>query len=313
MCTKKLFFCFFSAALLLLAGCEKDKSTKTPVVVVTNDVTNITSTAPAQVSATVSGGVDVVGGETISERGVCWSTDPNPTPAGNKAVAGTGVGTFNADLAGLTFGSTYYARAYAISNGATYYGNNIKFVASAPIPLIKNGDFETPGDGGALVNSLYWQTDEVDAGVLGKGTDDRNPSNYIWTYNLSKSFYQVVGAVPNEASDYAISFDGNYDWTDWGAFNTDISVTFSAYSGSDPVTRQAIGSVTIPTGDFPGWGNNWTRKSGTFSIPAGSAFAGQNLVIEFDISPYVDPTSGSISDNTVWYQFDNVSVVQTIK
>lgn len=313
MCTNKIFFGFVSAALLLLTGCEKDKSTTTPVVVVTNNVSNIVSTAPALVMATVSGGVDVVGGDAISERGVCWSTNPNPTPAGNKAAAGTGVGNFNADLAGLTFGATYYARAYAISNGNTYYGNNVKFVASAPIPLIKNGNFETPGAPGSLLNALDWETDETDAGVIGRGTDDRNTSNYIWTYNSSKSFYQVVGTVPNEGSDYAISFDGNYDWTDWGAFNADISVIFSAYSGGDPKTRQTIGSVIIPTGDFPGWGNNWGKKNGTFSIPAGSAFAGQNFVIEFDILPYVDPATGDVWDNTVWYNFDNVSVIQTIK
>lgn len=316
MCTKKLFIGFFAAGLLFIAGCEKDKSNTTPVVVVTGNVSNITSTSQTLVSATVEGGVDVVGGETISERGIVWSTNRNPTPADNKIVAGTGVGNFSADLTGLTFGTTYYARAYAISNGQTYYGNNVSFLASAPVQLISNGGFELPADPSVvLVNSLpNWKTDETNAGIIGRGTDARNPTNYIWTYSTSKSFYQVVGTVPSAKSDYAISFDGNYDWTDWGnGYEATIGVIFSAYSGSDPKTRVPIDTVRIKTGGFPGWGNNWGRKTGTFSIPAGSAYAGQNLVIELDLLPYVDPATGVIWDDTVWYNFDNVSVIQTLR
>jgi hypothetical protein len=126
----------------------------------------------------------------------------------------------------------------------------------------------------------------------------------------AKSFYQVVGTVPPAASDYAIKFDGNYDWTDWGnGYNTNLCVKFSSFAGTDPSTRVTIDSVVIETGGFPGYGNNWTGKTGAFSLPAGSAKAGENLVIEFELLPY---NYGEYDDGA-WYDFDNISVIQTLK
>lgn len=320
MYKKNLFAGLFTTALLLFTmGCKKDKDAATTVLVSTSAVTNIAATSPSDpVSATSGGDVAVVGAESITERGVCWATSSRPTTSDQKAASGSsGAGNFSAELTGLTFGGAYYVRAYVINNGETFYGNEMKFTASAPVELIANADFELPANPDIeLVNEIPdWKTDETNAGNIGRGTDccGRNDTRFIWTYNTSKSFYQVVGGVPALASDYAISFDGNYDWTDWGNFNAEIGVIFSAYSGDDPTTRVAIDTVKIATGDFPGWGNNWTRKTASFSLPAASAYEGQKLVIEFDVLPYIDPATGDEWDNTVWYNFDNISVIQTLK
>lgn len=312
MCARKLFTLLSSAALLFMGSCKKNKGIETTVFVSTSDMTNITS-----VSATGAGDCDLVGVEAISERGVCWGTNPKPTIADNKSTAeGTGRGHFSADITGLTSGVDYYARAYVINNGQEYYGNEVQFTASTPVELIQNGDFELPADAGVTdVNAIEnWKTDETNTGVIGRGSDDRNPTKYIWTYSTSRSFYQLVGTVPSSASDYAISFDGNYDWTDWGnGYEATIGVIFSVYSGEDLTTRVPIDTVKIGTGGFPGWGNNWSKKTAEFSIPAGSPYAGQNLVIEFDMLPYIDQSTGEIWDDTVWYNFDNISVIQTLK
>lgn len=311
MYTNKLLIALSAVSLLFTVGCKKNNETGTTVFVSTSGVTNITS-----VSATAGGDVDLVGAVAITERGVCWDVNPKPTTDKNKAVAGgDGTGHFESEITGLTAGADYYVRAYVINNGKAYYGNEIKFTASTPVELILNGDFELPNDGSTDINSMpNWKTDETDAGIIGRGTDSRNPTEYVWTYSTSKSFYQVAGTVPTAASDYAISFDGNYDWTDWGnGYEATIGVIFSAYSGSDPSTRVVIDTVKIGTGGFPGYGNNWGARTGTFSIPANSAYAGQNLVIEFDMLPYVDPSNGDLWDDTVWYNFDNISVIQTLK
>jgi hypothetical protein len=318
MYDKKLFTGLLAITLLFLAGCEKEKNPeKKGVFVSTTSITNITLASPANtISATAGGDADLVGDESITERGVCWATTPKPTTTNNKTTAGTGTGNFSANLTGLTFGAIYYLRAYVISNGKAYYGNEVKFTASVPVQLIKNGDFELPIDPGiSLINSLpNWKTYETDAGIIGRGTDSRNPTQYVWTYSASKSFFQVVGTVPALQSDYAISFRGNYDWTDWGnGYDATIGVIFSVYSGSDPSTRVPIDTVKITTGGFPGWGDNWKTKTAAFSLPAGSAYAGKNLVIEFDLLPYVDPTTGDLWDDTVWYNFDNISVIQTLR
>lgn len=318
MYKSKLFTAFIVAGLLLIAGCKKDKDSKQGLFVSTSTMTNIAlDSSSGNILAKASGDVDFVGAENITERGFCWASTSDPTTSNSKIISsGVTSGNFTADLTGLTFATTYYVKSYVISNGITYYGNEVKFLASVPVELIKNGNFELPADPAVvLVNEVPdWKTDETDAGLIGRGTDSRNPTNYFWTYSTSKSFYQVVGTVPSTASDFTISFDGNYDWTDWGnGYEATIGVIFSAYSGSDPKTRVVIDTVKIGSGGFPGWGNNWGPKTATFSIPAGSALAGQNLVIEFDLLPYVDPSNGDLWDDTVWYDFDNLSVIQTLK
>src|SRR5215831_680756 len=272
MCNK-LFTVLLASALLFTIGCKKDSVNKTTVFVSTSDMTDITSE-----SATGAGDVDLVGTVAITERGVCWDINSKPTIDKSKAIAnGTGTGHFTADLTGLTSGTDYYARAYVINDGQPYYGNEIKFTASAPVELIKNGDFELPTDASVTDINLVdnWKTDETNTGIIGRGPDccGRQATLFAWTYSTSKSFYQVVGKVPSAESDYAISFDGNYDWTDWGnGYEGTIGVIFSAYSGDDPSTRVPIDTVKIGTDPFPGWGNNWEKKTGTFSIPAGSPY-----------------------------------------
>jgi len=62
----------------------------------TKAVNQITST-----SATSGGRVLTDGGSTVTARGVCWSTSPNPTIDDSHTVNGSGIGTFNSSIEGL--------------------------------------------------------------------------------------------------------------------------------------------------------------------------------------------------------------------
>ena len=63
----------------------------------------------------------------ITERGVCWSLQQNPTISDNKTSEGSGSGGFTSQITGLTPGFTYYVRAYATNSSGTGYGNIISF------------------------------------------------------------------------------------------------------------------------------------------------------------------------------------------
>jgi hypothetical protein len=99
-----------------------------PPTVKTSDVTNITST-------TASGGGKVVsdGGTPITARGVCWSTNANPTTGNSHTTDGSGIGTFTSSLTGLTPNTLYYVRAYATNCTGTSYGNQVTFT-TLPYP-----------------------------------------------------------------------------------------------------------------------------------------------------------------------------------
>ena len=85
-------------------------------------VTNVALT-----TATGNGVVVADGGDTVTERGVCWSTSLNPTTSDSKATSAGTVGSYTVSITGLTNGTLYHARAYAINSVGTSYGNDVTF------------------------------------------------------------------------------------------------------------------------------------------------------------------------------------------
>lgn len=85
--------------------------------VVTASVTEITTN-----SAKGGGEVTNDGGAEVTERGICWSTNENPTLSDSHVAAGTGIGVFTALTNGLEAGTTYHVRAYANNEKGTAYG-----------------------------------------------------------------------------------------------------------------------------------------------------------------------------------------------
>ena len=95
--------------------------------VTTNNVTNITLS-----SATGGGNVTDNGGSTVFERGLCWSTSPNPTlETGTYIVLGSGTGFFSGTINGLSQNTYYYIRAFATNSTGTGYGNEKTFMTNS--------------------------------------------------------------------------------------------------------------------------------------------------------------------------------------
>lgn len=98
-------------------GEEISFTTATIPTVFTNTVTSIKAT-----TLVCGGNVTSDGNATVTERGLCWSTSPNPTINGNKTSSGTGTGSFSITITGLSENTTYYIRAYATNINGTAYG-----------------------------------------------------------------------------------------------------------------------------------------------------------------------------------------------
>ena len=113
-------------ATLVFTACKKSEPQSQPArlaTITTTPVTTITSE-----TATSGGDITNDGEAPITERGICFNTSGSPTmSADSKVVSGTGPGSFMANMSGLTEGTTYYVRAYAINNAGTAYGNEEKF------------------------------------------------------------------------------------------------------------------------------------------------------------------------------------------
>ena len=93
--------------------------------VITAAVTEITTN-----SAKGGGEVTDDGGAEVTERGICWSTNANPTINNSHIAAGSGMGAFTAVMSDLEANTTYHVRAYAINEAGTAYGLDREFVTS---------------------------------------------------------------------------------------------------------------------------------------------------------------------------------------
>ncbi len=94
--------------------------------------------------ATCGGNVIRDGGTTVTEHGVCWSTEPNPTLANAYTVDGSGLGEFTSQLIDLLPGTTYYVRAYATNSMGTAYGEEVTFTTcGGTLAMPYTEDFES--------------------------------------------------------------------------------------------------------------------------------------------------------------------------
>ncbi len=105
--------------ILMFNECKKD-NTKPPVVL-TLDVSEITA------STALSGGELNEMTPLIVSKGICWSTEQNPTTENFKTTDFSKNTRFLCSMTGLSPHTKYYVRAYAINTAGTGYGTQIEF------------------------------------------------------------------------------------------------------------------------------------------------------------------------------------------
>lgn len=167
----------------------------------TNIITLTTSTITSitHISATSGGNITFNGGAAISARGICWSTNPNPTVAlTTKTIDGSGIGLFTSNLFNLTKLTTYYVRAYATNSAETAYGNEVRFATLQGIlPTLSTVAFSnvtesTAISGGSITNDgglpvtnrgVCWNTSPNPTITLTTKTDDGSGVG-VFTSNL---------------------------------------------------------------------------------------------------------------------------------
>jgi len=100
--------------------------TTSPILLAT--VTTAVPTVVTAVGAISGGDISASGGGTISERGVCYGTSPNPDISGPHTTDGTGQGSFTSTLSSLEDGTVYYVRAYARNFAGYSYGSQVQLL-----------------------------------------------------------------------------------------------------------------------------------------------------------------------------------------
>jgi hypothetical protein len=162
----------YSNGMKLVDTDIKDFTTGHAIIVPT--LTTATITSITHNSAVSGGNISNDGGFEVVARGVCWSTESEPTVADTHTEDGTGTGSFISTLTGLDGYTVYYVRAYATNSEGTGYGNEHMFVTEKSAPIVTTADITdinvyTAVCGGEVVKDcgfevtargVCWSTDE---------------------------------------------------------------------------------------------------------------------------------------------------------
>lgn len=91
-------------------------------------------------------------------RGVCWSTNPEPTLNDNKTINGAGGGMFESILTGLTQNTKYYVRAFAKDAEKIDYADQVEFTTlpDGIVIDIEGNQYTT-----AVVNEKEWMAQNL--------------------------------------------------------------------------------------------------------------------------------------------------------
>ncbi len=180
-------------------------------------------------TSTVSGGnVSGDGGAPVSARGVCWSTLPDPTVADDHTTDGSGTGNFTSQVTGLTTGTTYYIRAYAVNSLGTGYGNTVSFTTRAdPVTDHDGNVYET-----VIIGEQTWMAENLKVTHYADGTAiEYVPDTVDWEYLASRE-----KAYSYYANDSAFGDTYGYLYTSAAARNglSDIESNPSGIQGVCP-------------------------------------------------------------------------------
>lgn len=107
------------------------------------------------------------GGAQVTQRGLVWSTHPDPTIQQNEGIstAGDGIGAFTSEITDLSSITPYYIRAYATNEMGTAYGENIRFITRGMVTDAQGNTYET-----VVLGPHEWMTKNLKVTVYNDGT-----------------------------------------------------------------------------------------------------------------------------------------------
>jgi len=237
----------FILVSLVLFSCKEEVKTFTtndcglPTVKI-YDVKYITAT-----SATCDCIVTDDGGFDVTARGVCWSTNQNPTISDEHTTDGTGTGSYTSYMTNMSSNTTYYVRAYATNSYGTIYGEQKTF-ETMTVPA------------GAIAG--VFSVSETKQVFFSQGNLQYQASTDTWRF--AENQYDYIG---NDNSNISATYSGWIDLFGWGTSGYNHgAICYQPYSTSENYgDYYAYGNYIYNLNDQTGqadWGCNAIANGG---------------------------------------------------
>jgi uncharacterized protein (TIGR02145 family) len=150
----------------------------------------------------------------MTARGICWGYQPNPTVDGEHTTEGGEAGPFGAMLTDLTYGNTYYIRAYATNAAGTSYSQQLSYYLherdNEPCPSVAT---VTDVDGNTYntvqIGNQCWMKENMrtthyaDGGSTGGYYPGSNSSN-VTTYGYLYTWSSATNAYSNNTNEFGM-------------------------------------------------------------------------------------------------------------
>lgn len=253
-----------------------------------NEIIFVTSTAaPAVTTIQVSsitastalcgGNVTYDGGASITGRGVCWSTTPEPELNDFFTSDGTGSASFSSAMTNLAPATTYYVRAYVKNSAWTVYGEQITF-------MTKLADADGNLYNTVKIGTQLWMTENLRSTKLNDNTPISEVTDqtlwigssvpaYCW-YNNDIVYKPTIGALYNWyavnsgklcPSGWHVPTDDEFNALEQSLGMAADQLNLWGWRGTDQGTQLK---------NSTGWeeGGNGTNSSGFSALPGGYRF-----------------------------------------
>lgn len=213
--------------------------------VTTAAATNVTESA-----ATCTGNATAAGGATVTEKGICWSTNQSPTILDSKIASGEGTGSFTVQLSSLAPNVIYYARAYAINSSGVGYGAQVTFTTLKTLPIVATKNITSISSMGAVTGGTITSAGGgtiSDKGICWSEAENPTVNDTKISSGAGTAAYTsaIITAVPGTIY-YVRAYATNELGTVYGT-----QKTFTALSN--------VTYYDFETGMKPaGWGGSWT-------------------------------------------------------